>query len=586
METIRVANEEAFLTRYGLSLTKMWQGLTEDEQKKAVSDFCEISASAYESSLSFEQQDALRIVIGYGGTKCIEEICKNALPSMRALIWEPEKNIFLAACVIEDIHEYIEDERLTIYSGRGDAEDLKGHLADNLLVTNAFHSKIMAFGPYASPDDKDVEILKSCYTSVAAEVLGEGNSLKHFHHLSCENWLNAIGIVNDNYLIGQLFECIRSRDIPIIIVAAGPSLVKNCMDLKNAAGKSIIISVTHALNTLYCNGIMPDMLAVTDAAPFNYADCGVDKDHFMISSVYAAKKDQNSYNGRVVFWGFRATESLFRTKRITDYPETPCGTGSVATDIFLLFADAGFRKFILVGQDLAYDDEGYSHSDGKKESFQMVMECEGLDGNIVKTRSDWDDMRRFYEKKIDEYSDITVIDATEGGARIDGTRIMTLKDAVSSLCDKEYPVNEWLTMLKPGDDEEKEYVDGWFDDCISDCVNFSRYLDKVIDQNRKIAEKWNDTEKWDGDFRKLCKSYDVMYNIIMNGNSGFVIKKYCIREIQKYVENALVFEGDGNTVKRMGLEYDLFSFMQNASDELMECIKSIRGCQGRENNAG
>lgn len=575
MKIILDNNEKAYFKRYGMSLTEIWNTLTIKQQEEALAAYDHLAVTEPCRGLSFEQENVLRIVIGYGGSLCFKKILDNALPAMRAVIWEPEIMAFLAGCVREDIHEYLENESIAICIGR-DRDGLVKCLLNNVLVTNAFHNKMMAIGSYVSSGNKDVALFSSCYIKVTEEVLGEGNSMKHFHRLSCENWLNAISILNNNYLIGQLFEKIETRDIPVIIVAAGPSLVKNCHELRNAKGRALIISVTHALSTLRENDIKPDLTAVKDSKHFDFTSCDEKRENILLSSVYASRNDQNSYNGRVIFWGFRPTAGLFHTKRTDNYPEVLCGTGSVATDVFSLFADSGFRRIILVGQDLAYNDEGYSHSDGKKESSEIIYETEGLYGNTVRTRCDWEYMRRSYESKIDGHRNIRVIDATEGGARIRGTEIMSLKEAIEQCCNTEYPVAQWIGQLRKGDDEEREQIDRWFIDCINDCESFNRHLDRIIEQNRRILNNWKDTEKWDDSFSALCKRYDVMYDIIMNGDSGFVLKHYSIGEIQKYIENALILEGDENIEKRMELEYDLFTFMRNMGDELINYLEELK----------
>lgn len=569
-------NDNVYIKRYGTSLKERWDSLSQDEQSNALDFFKHLLGTKPENGLNFEKEHLLRIVIGYGGRECLKKLEENALPAMHTVIWEPEYTVFLAGCVSEDIHKYIEDDRFVICIGRSGQSKLEKCLMENVCVTNAFHNKMMAIGDYVAADNKDVAFFKSCYIKAAEEVLGESNSMKSAHSLSCENWLNAINILNSNYVIGQLFEQITTRDIPVIIVAAGPSLAKNCRELKKAKGKAIVVSVTHALKTLYDNAVEPDMVAVTDAAQLDFSDCDKERKSILLSSVYASKHEQNSYNGRVIFFGFKITADLFRAKRTESDPDTSYGTGSVATDVFSLFIASGFRTFILVGQDLAFDEDGFSHSDGLKENSEIIYETEGLYGNIVKTRFDWERTRRFYEKKMQEYDDIQVIDATEGGARIKGTLIMPLKEAIDRYCKAEYPVSEWLMQLEPGNDEEKEYINSWFKECINDCEIFSRHLDNIIEQNKLISSKWKDMDHWDESVAALCKRYDLMYKIIMDGDSGFVLKHYCIKEILNYIENALLTEGDENINKRMLLEYELFILMRNKCNELIKYIEKLR----------
>ena len=56
---------------------------------------------------------------------------------------------------------------------------------------------------------------------------------------------------NNNFVVNQMFDNSPVRDIPVIIVAAGPSLMKNCTELKRAEGKAIIVAVACVVNTVH-----------------------------------------------------------------------------------------------------------------------------------------------------------------------------------------------------------------------------------------------------------------------------------------------------------------------------------------------
>ncbi|WP_373845633.1 6-hydroxymethylpterin diphosphokinase MptE-like protein, partial [Clostridium sp.] len=74
-----------------------------------------------------------------------------------------------------------------------------------------------------------------------------------------------IGIENNFTNMKKLIEspsieCVKDKykDIPAIIVSAGPSLDKNISELKRAEGKALIIATDAVLTTLKNHGIVPD----------------------------------------------------------------------------------------------------------------------------------------------------------------------------------------------------------------------------------------------------------------------------------------------------------------------------------------
>ena len=78
-----------------------------------------------------------------------------------------------------------------------------------------------------------------------------------------ENILCNAKYVIKGYKTRQFVDVIP-RNIPAIIVAAGPSLNKNILELKRLKGRAFIIAVDTAIKPLLNAGIIPDMYAVVD----------------------------------------------------------------------------------------------------------------------------------------------------------------------------------------------------------------------------------------------------------------------------------------------------------------------------------
>ncbi len=98
-----------------------------------------------------------------------------------------------------------------------------------------------------------------------------------------------------------------------------------------------------------------------------------------------------------------------------EFPGVATG-GSVACNCFSLLYKMGFDTIIMVGQDLAYTNHK-SHADG---TFEGVK-------------------KRYH---------VRVINATEGGAWIEGTELMTLKDAIVETCTQEISFETCIARMK------------------------------------------------------------------------------------------------------------------------------------------
>lgn len=583
MTEILENNEKAYLKKYGVSLKDEWEILPDKQRRYGI--FCVISFENNMSihDLGFEQEDILRIVIGCRNKRYMEQAVINALPSARVVFWEPEDVAFYAFCTLEDISDIISDARVSIVFGMDRTPSLEDALSENIGEFNVNHRKIIGFGKYLENDNSEMVFFSKVFNKATREA-----GISEFTRNTCkqkpyENLLYALSVLSDNSTVGQLFERITTRNIPVIIVAAGPSLNLNCKELANAKGKSLIIAVTHAMKTMDENHITPDIIAATDSFLDSHVSYEEHCGRPLLCSAFTARECQEYFEGNIIFHSFGLFEGLEFVERINADKEFVVDTGSVAPDVFTLFLNAGFKTFILVGQDLAYDNEGYSHTGNEIEGGSVVAEntqsVEGINGGTVFTRPDWVRFREWYEKCIKEHDDIRVIDATEGGALIRGSETMPLKDAISSICIKEYQVDEWLRNIDKGDENESEAIKTWFEQMVFDCSQTEKCIDEAIELNQVIVGKWNDPDAWDEGFNASCRRYDMLYNMILNGTRSVLLNSFSQYEIQQYISNALTLEGDENIVKRMVLEQDLMVSMKKRSKELIEylnsCLKKI-----------
>lgn len=99
-----------------------------------------------------------------------------------------------------------------------------------------------------------------------------------------------------------------------------------------------------------------------------------------------------------------------------------------------------------------------SKKNGDNRHLYSIM----VPGNIEKEVPTRDDFKMYLEwynqyiKDCKEYrKQFKVINATEGGAKIDGTEVMTLKDAIDRECKKKIDIQECFEKLHPVFDENE-----------------------------------------------------------------------------------------------------------------------------------
>ena len=127
----------------------------------------------------------------------------------------------------------------------------------------------------------------------------------------------------------------------------------------------------------------------------------------------------------------------------------PAGMDGGSSSAHLAFEFAlwvGADPIIFVGQDLSFGHNKATHSkfsaysDGNLDDHIKFLQSQpsysvpGVDGKPVLTTKLWLDFKSWFERQILLHPETRFIDATEGGAYIQGTQVMGLQKAISTFC--------------------------------------------------------------------------------------------------------------------------------------------------------
>lgn len=243
-------------------------------------------------------------------------------------------------------------------------------------------------------------------------------------------------------------------DLPVVVVAAGPSLNKNIEELKKHVDKAVIIAAGTAVGALYKHGIIPDFLVFTDAASDNYELMKnfLCADTVLVSSTITDNEIVMNYPGpKCFFETWQGYSGEF--KRYLPEAIRLLQTGSVATAAVDFAKQCGARTIILVGQDLAFEDKKHTHADGVRSgSYEGwdIIKIPGYYGGEVDSIGGFKIIIDHFNEYVQVNSHIDFINATEGGALIKEMRNLSLKSVseqlLKKLVDKEQlfvPFQNW-----------------------------------------------------------------------------------------------------------------------------------------------
>ena len=227
-----------------------------------------------------------------------------------------------------------------------------------------------------------------------------------------------------------------------IIVSTGPSLTKQLPLLKEYREKALVFCADSAYPILARHNIKPDFVCMVERSDFtaeffkhDFKDfdegiCFILKSIVHPNAISYMQKYQRTF---IMLNDILPFISDFKLKNFTLHYMGP----SVANLGFLLSLYLRVENVILIGQDLAYDENGFSHpkeyqhnQDYESKSVKFPVLAYGGEG-FVNTNLCWNMFKHSFEKDILEAKNllnVRTFNATEGGARIEGAIEKSFKE--------------------------------------------------------------------------------------------------------------------------------------------------------------
>lgn len=526
------------------------------------------------------QKQAPVFLLGIGSGAYVKALVQNTEKDVNVLVYEPSLHLFLTALREIDLSEEIENRPIAfIVKGINDSE-FEPVMNKILVFENLEFMKEEVHPNYKELfADELVEKLKLLRKKTESMLVNYNTGILFSKNI-VQNLFNNMKYVCQGFHTKKLSEVIP-YDGPAILIAAGPSLNKNIQELKKAKNKAFLLAVDTALKPLLKAGIVPDAFITIDANKLlNLVEMeGVEQIPVIAPpcAVYTILKKQKApkifYND-----GYVLSNHIYAMNQ-KEFPNVATG-GSVACSGFSLLYKMGFDTIILVGQDLAYTGNK-SHADGTfreempEENTRNMFMVKGNYEDMVPTRRDFRIFLEWFNMYIEgakKYRNIRVVNATEGGAYIEGTELMTLKDIIAEVCHEEIDFSLKIQQMQSAFTQEErkkavEYlhgIPGEFDEVIKT----AKLLKKAYQKIEKIGNSGNiekdNVSKQLKKVKKLtkqCREKEVFQLI----ETTMVLSEYIIRSEFYYEGDSL--EEELRESARKGIRY---------SELLMECAGFLK----------
>lgn len=387
--------------------------------------------------------DSVYFIFGLGMGYLIRALISKMEEDNRIVVFEPNESVIKAFNANRNNSDLIEDDRIII------AQYLSQYAAGRILAE--FYeglSSVSRNRMFIMPVYKDIYPFE-CH----GFAYGIKNQIfrcalmRNTNEIFADIWfkctINNIDFLRRSYSSAKMEDLYKN--VPAVIVSAGPSLAKNIDLLKELKEKAVIISVDTAYAPLYNRGIVPDYVVSIDAQPivaYKFANSDIYQQD-LLTTYLSATQVQKQHTGRIVaFSEFNHFLDECYDDLGIDMLQIESG-GSVACTALDLAYKMGANPIIFIGQDLAHSG-GETHIPGTPfyktadKVTSKTFEVEGINGGKVLTTYNLNGYREWIQMFFNVYGDRTYINATEGGAKIEGAAVMTFREVIDGYCCNSY----------------------------------------------------------------------------------------------------------------------------------------------------
>ena len=438
------------------------------------------------------------------------------------IVFEPNLEILYIALNIVDFSEEILNDKLKIYL----PQELTYAKALDILLnpdTQLFVKtyELIIYSDYYEKfySEEIIKLNKLLIRAIKQIITNYGNDTIDTL-IGIEHHIQNIPLMIKNPYFRQLKN--KKNSELAITVATGPSLIKQLPILKKIQDYVTIISVDASMPILEKWGIVPDFVTSIErveatAKFFEKTSKEFQEKFIKIHASLQHKKVLNNSFGKKILVMRPYNYNKFLGLHKYGY----IGIGmSAANMAYELAYFLGFKRIVLIGQDLAYSEDGTSHSEGHifgknevkyKESDEYVTKYGG-DG-IIRTSRVWNMFRNFFERDI-EYTKkegIETINATEGGAKIEGAIEMPFTEVIEKYLPKKKKRKIKL-KLAPETSMEKDLLKAY--KRINEMLTYGEKIQSQIEKLfLKIAKEVEKLEKLNKENKLEKINYDKLVKL-------------------------------------------------------------------------
>lgn len=382
----------------------------------------------------------------------------------RVLVVEPEIDILYMILNVIDFSKEIQEGRVVFLLEKDISfgASSKYFTKKDVRIYSKLYELIVTSDYYEKYRKSILSTNKAFIELIHHSVVGAGNDSADALIGVEHHFMNLPSLIKTPKLT-ELLKKIKIKPTAIL-VATGPSLTKQLELLKQVQDYAVIVAVDASFPILYKNNIKPDIVVSMERIPLTgeffkktpkEAHEGV---IFALSSLQHPNVINNIKAGtkQISMRPFGYTRAL----KLDEWGYLGIGM-SAANMAYELIYHGGFQNCILIGQDLAYSEDGKSHAKShilgenevKNTQGDFLVTKYGGQGKI-RTNAVWNMFKNYFETDIEITKEkMNTINSTEGGAQILGTKELSFQQAIDSFIDLDSEKKQKITLNYPSKKE-------------------------------------------------------------------------------------------------------------------------------------
>ncbi|ECR5636547.1 motility associated factor glycosyltransferase family protein [Campylobacter jejuni] len=402
----------------------------------------------YQSILEKTPRYPFICIYGIGNALLIKNLAKHY---KHLFVFESEIELFILALSTIDLSEELKTYQVILFDAA--AKDVEIHIAmvfdqQSILEYLSLYEMFISSHYYLKYYETSILSLNELCIKSAAVAIRNADISCFLPLLTHGQFLQNIPSMLESIPFQRILSERKNKFENAIVVSAGPSLAKQLPLLKAYQDKAVIFCADGALSMLEKEGIVPDYvtnLDFTDLA-MKFFQNKENKTSLNILSCATHPNVAHSLKAENCMIVLR-NKALYQRFNFNDFGYIDTGT-HVSHFSYTLALALGFKNIIMIGQDLAFDEKGNSHSQGFSYGEQFsgektvpTLKTQAYAGKgEVLTHITWNDYRIKLEYLFACNSkEAKFYNATEGGARINFTEELSFKECCEKLLTKFKP---------------------------------------------------------------------------------------------------------------------------------------------------